>query len=504
MNFIKRLGRKLALYDDGTLSAEVSRNLRIIIIAVIVGQLCFATTGGSAFTGYIKALGASDFMLGILMAMPYCVRVMQLVASYILERTKKRKLLMCALGITSRLLWVPIALVPLFIPMEQTMLRLWSILIFYALSAVTGTFIDSSFFSLCADVVPMRIRGRFFSVRSKISMVFSIMAGLLTSFLLDNIAGEDGLLGYIVCFVLAGIFGAGDIISFLFMRFPPMAGEGEEEAKGPSLFSMIKEVLLHKPFMKLVFFWTIWSFSVNVMAPYFNVYMLEHLGMTFTQITLLGTIPSNIFSFLFVQRWGRMMDNHGYKPVLYICGTVGGLIPFVWIFSGPGTFALPVLLAQVLTGAVWTAIDLSSQNTIMNTSPDRNRSMYTAVYMVITQLCGVALGFVLGGFLLDDVFTPIARAMQSANITLVGFPITQYHFLMVLTGVLRLAAIFFFLPIAKLDPGVSTIDVIKVTLSGTRKSAHRNVLMIQAQFKRRAFRRKEKKDKAKRAKNGKE
>ncbi len=287
MSIIKRLGTRLFPYDDGTLSREIARNLRIMVISVLVSQFCFSTTGGSAFTGYIKALGATDFMLGLLMAMPYCVRVLQLFASYILERTGKRKLLMCALGLFSRLLWVPIGLVPLFIPMEMAQLRLWGILVLYVLSAMGGTFIDTCFFSLCADVVPMRIRGRFFTMRSRVAVIVSIGTGLLASWMLDTISGYSGLLGYMVCFVLAGISGAGDIFCFLFMRFPKMEdADGENAPKRRSLLSMIVDVFKNRPFMKLVAYWTVWSFSVNIMAPYFNVYMLEHLGMTFMQITV--------------------------------------------------------------------------------------------------------------------------------------------------------------------------------------------------------------------------
>ncbi len=500
MNFLKRFARRLAVYDDGTLPREVSRNLSIIIISVLFGSVCFNTTGGSAFTGYIKKLGATDFMLGVLMAMPYCVRVMQIFVSYILERTRKRKFLMCALGITSRLMWIPIALVPLVVPMQQPMLRLWSILVLYALNAVTGTFIDTCFLSLAADVVPMRIRGRFFSTRSKLTMVVNILVGLIISYLLDNIAGHDGLLGYIIVFCIAGVFGATDIICFLFMRFPPMEGE-EEGAKRESLSSMIANVLKNKPFMRLVLFWTVWGFSVNLAAPYFNVYMLEHLKMSYTQIMLLCTIPANLFSFLLVRRWGNMMDSYGYKPVLYICATIGALVPFLWMPSGPGAFAFTVLLAQSFSGAVWPAIDLSSQNTIMNAAPARNRSMYTAVYMVISQLCGVALGFIAGGYLLDNVFTPIASSLSASGVTLWGFPITQYHFLMGVSAVLRFLTVHLVLRFAGLDAEASTRMVMREVGVNFRKSTMRNVAMLRGQILRRTVRRRERKAREK-LKNG--
>ena len=47
--------------------------------------------GGTPLTGLSKDLGASDFMLGLLMALPVFGNLTQLLFSYVLERTCKRK-----------------------------------------------------------------------------------------------------------------------------------------------------------------------------------------------------------------------------------------------------------------------------------------------------------------------------------------------------------------------------------------------------------------------------
>lgn len=439
--FFHQLSQRIFSYDDGTLPEETSRNMRTIIISVLIGTFCFNVTGGASFTGYIKALGASDLILSVLVAMPFVMRFLQLFASYILERTKARKGLFVGMGIISRSLWLLVALVPFFVPMEHQAVRLWMVLVLYTMISCTGLFIDTTFLSMVADVVPMRLRGRFFSVRSRLSMVVGIICGLIIGFILDNVQGHDGLLGYIICFSLAAVFGLGDILCYIRMKFPPME-EGEATragAKKPSMPAMVKEVLQNKPFMKLVGFWTCWSFAMNLMAPFFNVYMLEYIQMSYIEITLFCTVPANIMGFFLLRRWGNAMDEHGYRPVLTICTLVQSFIPLLWLFCGP-RFYVFVVIAQIFAGIVGSAVDLSSQNTIMNAAPSRNRSMYTAVHMVVTQLLGVALGFVTGGFLLDNVFTPLAQSMTAAGITLAGLEITQYHFLLVLSTVVRLAA----------------------------------------------------------------
>lgn len=87
---ISQLLSRFSLYDTTGLAKETRKNLRLVILGVVIGNVSFTITGGTALTGYIKALGASDFVYSVLLAMPYVAKFMQLVTSYILERTRKR------------------------------------------------------------------------------------------------------------------------------------------------------------------------------------------------------------------------------------------------------------------------------------------------------------------------------------------------------------------------------------------------------------------------------
>ena len=80
--------------------------------------------------------------------MPYIAKFMQLITSYIVERTRKRRELMLIFGLASRLSWILVALVPYFVPMQAQTVRIWSILILVLLLSCMGAFIDTSFTSL--------------------------------------------------------------------------------------------------------------------------------------------------------------------------------------------------------------------------------------------------------------------------------------------------------------------------------------------------------------------
>ena len=314
---------RFSLYDTRGLSATVRKNLRLVILGVVIGNFSFTITGGTALTGYVKALGATDFVYAVLLAVPYIAKFMQLITSYIVERTRKRRELMLIFGLASRLSWILVALVPYFVPMQAQTVRIWSILILVLLLSCMGAFIDTSFTSLIADIVPMRIRGRYFSARQRMTMISGIVAGVVMSWLLDRFTADGSLAGYTIVFILAGIFGAGDIACFFWVSWPPMPEPhpGQEKESFPH---MMREVLSNRSYMKLIALITIWIFAVNISTPFYNVQMLGPMAMSYTEINFLATIVSNVATLLLASVWGGVMDRYGNKAFTRVFTLLAG------------------------------------------------------------------------------------------------------------------------------------------------------------------------------------
>ena len=430
---ISRFLSHFQLYDTTGLAVVTRKNLRLVILGVVIGNVSFTITGGTALTGYIKALGASDFVYSLLLAMPYVAKFMQLVTSYLQERTRKRRELMLVFGLISRLSWIPVALVPYFVPASHEVLRIWAILVLVLLLSCMGAFIDSSFNSLVADIVPLRIRGRYFAARQRMMMLTGILSGIVISLLLDAFTADGSLAGYTLVFILAGIFGAGDIVCFIWVSFPPMAApkEGERRESFPAMF---RGVLSNRPYMKIIGLWTAWAFAVNICAPFYNVHMLGPMGMSYTEINLLSGIVSNLATLLCAGYWGRLMDSYGNKAVIRVFTFFGALAPALWLFTGyRQIFMVPV--AQFAAGMLLPAADLAMQNIYLYQAPEKNRSMYYAVYFCVTQMAGVALAYAVGGWLADNVF---AGLTASLDLSFLGFAVNQYTCMFLLSVALRL------------------------------------------------------------------
>ena len=430
--------QRVQLFDTTGLNRDQIRVLQVFIWGVLGGTVWANITGGAAMTSYMKELGASDTLYGFVFALPPLANAFQLFASYWMERTLKRTQMFLVAGFIQRLVWLPFALVPVLIPMGQPQLRLWCAVILAMVSAGMAPFMNVSFFSFFNDAVPMRIRGQYLASRSRVATVVGLGMGLVVARLLDTLPVYTN---YVVVFLLAAVFGTFDIACFLFCKLPEM----EPRPEKARLVPMLKGVLADKKYMRIVLSITCWLFSVQIGSPFFGVYTLAPIaeggmGMTMTEVILTGQVMFNLGLIMFISRWGRTMDGYGSKPVLVVASFLTAFMPAIWFRIGPGMLALAAF-GSFYSGATYCAVDLSMQNLFMSQAPDKNRSMYFAVYFIFTQLAGLALASIVGGFLLDNVLI----AIDAMNLKLFGLAFNRYHALFVVTAVMRLLSAVFLL-----------------------------------------------------------
>ena len=429
---------KLELFDEHGLEAQTIRSLKLVILAVAFGIVQFNIVSGIAMAGYLRSLGASDFVFGLLFAIGPMLSPLQLAASFFLERTRKRKKMLIGFGLLQRVIWLPFGLVPFFIPMDQPMLRIWMVSLILVISAISAPFMNVSFFSLAADLVPEHIRGRYFAVRMRISTVCGILGGVLTAWMLDSLAP---FYSYALVFTLASVMGTIDIVCFFGVKFPEMAQAANKESE--KFFKMLSNVFKNKSYVRFTIFMTLWLFSMNLSAPFILVHLREGVQLSNTLITVAVQILPNICSVLIASHWGRTLDTHGNKTTMQVANGILCFAPFLWIFTANNTFSIVlIMLIGLMHGLLLPGFDLGANNIMMGQAPKVNRSMYIAVYFTLTSIIGIGLGNATGGWLLDHVFS----VAESARFTLAGVQLTRYNYLFTLTALLRCIMVYIALP----------------------------------------------------------
>lgn len=415
-------------------TGDLRRSLNLVIIAIAFGMVFFTVINGPALTAYTRMLGAGDLVYSIIMAMPVLGGVFQVIGSFLIEKTGKRKTLMIVSGFLHRLLLIPVALVPVFIPSSNHSLRIMLIAILLMISSIGNAFCGVAFSSWMGSLVPSEIRGRFFSKRTQIYTISSIITALIVGRILD---AYPSLRTFSVIFIVISIIGAIDIVCFLWVKHPPM----NIDDNSINFIKLIKEPFTNRNYMLFIIFVSVFSFGVNFAGPFFNVYMIEYLKMEFFTISLYGQVISSVSTILFIKLWGKLIDLYGNKPVQKVCSTAIVLLPAAWLFVTPNTTFI-ILIINFFGGLFWSGYELTILNLSIWLAPEKNRSIYVAVFTLITSVIGIALAFVCGGAVMEYT-KPI---IQSLKWHFIMQPLNSFHILLILSASIRLCSVLFIAP----------------------------------------------------------
>ncbi|MGB9857555.1 MAG: MFS transporter [Dictyoglomaceae bacterium] len=448
---------KKILTADFVEDKYLKQSLNYVILGVCFGIVFFNTTIGTPIAGLAKELGFGDLLYAVMLALPVLGGAIQLFASTILERTKKRKKIFLLSGFVNRVPWFFIAILPLII--SNKTLLFYIIVFFLVISSIGGAFLNVSFMSWMGDLVPLEIRGRFFSQRSMLATIVSFISGLIIGKFLDTV---PGLIGFSIVFLVATIFGILDIACFFKVHDPPMKSNFEFVGSFKEIF---KKVITHPKFSKFLIFAITWNFALNLAGPFFNLYMIKYLRMSFFEIAFYVQLINNITIILFVRIWGRIIDRFGNKPVLLISTSVVSFLPFLWCTTNPNNWLFIVILIQILAGIFWPGVDLGYNNLALNLSPDENRSFYIAVLNLFVATIGNALAYILGGYIIENLSPLINFYLKNHfNISLV-----DYHYVFILSAILRFISSKFFLTKIEEERSLSLQDLREDILRRVKK-----------------------------------
>ena len=371
-------------------SADVRRWLLIATWEGALANVFITFTGGVFITGLALLLGANDFQIGLLAAIPFLAQVAQLASGHFVHLAKSRKRAVLYLSAAARqLLWV-IPIVLLFNSTGNlTILMAVAILSNVGIMAATPTWM-----AWMADIVPGKVRGRYFGTRSAALAVVTAMAVLLGGVILDHMkALGNEAMGYVIIISISCIAAA--VALFLLNKIPDPV---KEEA--PLRFSLasLKEPLRNPAFRRLLLVFAMWNIAIGISAPFFAPHMLTNLKMSFTLISIYSGVAATL-AVVLNRPWGAIIDRFGSKPVIALCAFGIAGIPLLWLFLRQDFLSL-LAFEAVYSGALWTGFNLAAFNIPIANSPRKNRPVYLSMFSVVTGLAFFSAS-VLGGALAE-------------------------------------------------------------------------------------------------------
>jgi MFS family permease len=352
---------------------NLRQSLRMVTAAWMWGVVWMTCVSGDQMRAYAKMLGFNDFAFGLLGAIPFIATLGQLPAAIIVERTGLRKYFFLYFQVIARFLWIPIALVPFVFPPgpHGSLLAVTVSLLLIGVTNLLAHLATPPWFTWMGDLVPRRIRGRYFARRAQFATAIQVVVIIAISVMLDRIrtggaetATGQPLLLKVICgiFAAGALFGMVDILLFTKVReiFPPRHKDQEHanaldakkharrknaggiRASLARSRGVISEVLLgplrDKVFRNFVCYGAIQTFSITVGGWYFWLQCREELGFNALATNSLFLVIGPLSGLLTSNWWGRMIDRWGRRPTLIIStiGTILSVAPW-WFLASKDT-----------------------------------------------------------------------------------------------------------------------------------------------------------------------
>lgn len=393
------------LQPSTDLTDEVrQRGLKALTFQAIAASGADGLMSGGFLAAFALLLGASNFHIGILTALPFLMQTIQIVAVVAVERLRMRKLIAVPSYFTVYVSWMPIALIPFVVKIPDTR-AVTLLLLFTGIRGVGSALVNTSWTSWLREMVSAEAMGDFFARRLRVATIAAAVSSLAAAFYIDwwrGIAAEESVIfGYTYAMLFGSIvLGLSAVVLMALTPEPRMAAL---EGLRPSIVQTLTAPLRDVNYRQLVRFLTLWNFVAYLAAPFFTVYMLTKLELSLSVVVGLGVL-SQVANVLFLRVWGPQVDRYGCKAVLSICSSLFFLVILGWTFTTmpeKHAFTMPLLLfLHFLIGIASAGINVASTTIRMKMAPQAQATAFLTMSSLASNL-GAAISPLLGGAFVD-------------------------------------------------------------------------------------------------------
>ncbi|ACL76432.1 MFS transporter [Ruminiclostridium cellulolyticum] len=369
---------------------ELSR--RRFILEGCLSNGVYTLTAGAFFAGYAKFLGASDQIIGLIVAMPLLANILQMFSPIFLEKLTSRKRLIVTTSLCYRSLLGLMIVIPLLT--QNTSARLLLLAGMYLTAYLIFSFSNPAGGSWIISLVPERYRGRYFGLRDTFIISSAAVLSLSMGRVLDilKVSGKE-FLGFIIVFSLVLVLVVLDIYVLNKIREPKIVPI-KQNVNVKSLFTL---PLKNKQFRPVIFLNATWSFAAQLALPFFSVYMVTGLELSYTFI-MAANILMSVVQASTAKLWGRLADKFSWEVTTIISIGMLGLCHLTWAFVTKEVCYLIIPFIQILAGAGWSGVNMSLFNIQFKHAPQEGRTIFVGFNAAIAGVTGFASAL-LGAFL---------------------------------------------------------------------------------------------------------
>ncbi len=387
---------------------DLQQTTRAVLLNSMLWTAGNALTSGGFLSYFASELGASSFVLAVLLATPETVGITALAGRFLIDALgdRKRTWLICSLISRAALLGIPLLAIPQLRPSGVD--PVWVMIAFLAVAQSAQAVAFVAYFSWLSDLVPQQRWGRFFAVRQIASLVVllvvPVVAGYARGYWRQTYSDDQALLALMVTMLL----GFGLLIASIFpmLRLPSIPIQkvsGNLSYQGRPVFGEsvtlrgIRRALSDPQFCLLCCYsWWLafWSGLTQVVVFKF---LYGPLSISLGTYYLLSSVMK-LVQIPISWRTGIISDRFGNKKVLSAGVFATALaMPFFYLANLNAWWW--VFGAYVMWGG-WGAVNIAAPNLMLKLSPPSDNAANIALFRHVAGLIA-GLSGILGGIMFE-------------------------------------------------------------------------------------------------------
>ena len=207
-------------------SRRLRRALSLSILASSSGMFWLFAAFGMPISMLMESLGGKALLVGMVVTIQQVATITQIPVALLAERLKTRKFFWAITALIHRMVWIVPVLAITWLNPQSSAAR-WTILGALMVSAVFANANIPLWFSWLGDLVPDRMKSRFWGRRQGFTMIVYLLATFGAGWILDRFPDPQhpggSYMGFVIVFTIAWISGLLDIVIHLFVPEPQAA-----------------------------------------------------------------------------------------------------------------------------------------------------------------------------------------------------------------------------------------------------------------------------------------
>lgn len=365
-------------------SSSVRNGLSISIWEGALANFQYVALSNTYFVGLCSTFGFTDNQTAIFGSLNFLSQVFFFLNAFIIQNWIDRKRLILLFSTIIRIGWA----IPAYLLLENNPQSYRNLFMIYvSLYFVLDKMMAHGWNSWMSDLVPNKIRGKYFGLRSGIVAFVTISFHFIISTVLDYYQGkEDIQTGY--AFVLFVSVGMGIISIFLFQKqtHPEIPRRSPSEIFNFKNFISISMKMDDRSNLIGV---SLVQMSIGMGVIFFPIYMLDILKVSFTTYAYYQTFHL-IIGIIGYKISGYIIDNQGIKYSLLIM--ISGMIisSIIWIFIDSFILIL-FILDSIVLGFFQNGFNLINTNVTLSRRSENYgdyRIAFFASIIGLSYFCG--------------------------------------------------------------------------------------------------------------------